>query len=161
MNNKKHRIYQIVLLVLWVILIVFFSAKCLDTGSESSNLSKKVGEVITKITGLNDDNTNNFTLFIRKVLGHFGFFLIFGVVSTLLFFSINELKLYIRIIINLSQSFIYAIISEFLLEANTTGRNASIGDVFIDYSGFIVGFFITVIISNFIRLESQKYEQAA
>lgn len=138
----KKRIYQIILLIIYISLLVFFTIESLKDGNstmESSNrISFLVRDIIKFFTGINIEIDDNFNYIIRKFIGHFSYFCVLGIVSSLLYFSFNNCKNYYKLaIIHFSSGFIFAFITEFIFELFTSGRSASFKDVMIDFLGFI------------------------
>ena len=147
---RKYIVYQMVLIIIYFALIILFSYMSLQKGGESSNLSSRVAndiadvqETITKKQVVVDDS---YIKNVRKIIGHFGFFMMFGFVSALLYLSFYTLKVFYRVSIHFVSSILFALISEFLLEANTLGRTASFKDVLIDTSGFVLASLIIFVI---------------
>ena len=103
---------------------------------ENNEFEKEIKINVCKNTDIK--NLPNFFLFIRKLVGHFGLFLVFGFFATftaILWFKKD--KFLLLLIINFVQGFIFASLSEFI-QLFTGGRFGSIKDVLIDYSGFLI-----------------------
>ncbi len=94
--------------------------------------------------------TDKYLTFIRKLIGHFLYFLILGSVSIIFYLTFN---FKIRVLIHYIVGFVFALISEFLFEGFTSGRNASFKDVMIDYSGFIL---LSTIILIIYKIHNKK-----
>lgn len=169
--NKKvlYRIYQAVLLTLYIGLMVFFVVMCLQNGTKSSQSSARVAEataeVINTVSGTEkvDPQSPSFQQFVRKFIGHYGYFIALGLVSIFFWLSIKELKHYFRIIPHFSIGIIFAIISEFWLEGTTDGRGPSWKDVGLDTLGFltlslfvILGYYLILIYK---KKKSNKNEE--
>ena len=158
----KYRIYQAILLILYIGLMVFFIIMCKESGNKSSESSQKVATVtanlINTVSGKDvvSSNSESFQRFVRKFIGHFSFFVVLGSVSILFWLSITEIKRFIRIIIHYSIGILFAIVSEFLLEGTTKGRGPSWSDVMLDSFGFIILSTIIVLIYYFIYLKSKN-----
>ncbi len=138
---KKSKILIIIISgILYIGLMIFFTTKCLETGEQSSESSGKVATLIQKVLNTlfnaNIEINDNYLRIIRKLIGHFGFFVVLGITSIVFYLNL-PFKLNIRIILHYVIAFLFAFTTEFLLEGNTDGRTASMNDVFIDYSGFI------------------------
>ena len=143
----KKRVVNIIFLVIYILLIIWFIFKSLEDGEESSSTSEKVVDIISNIVNL--EKTDNLRTVVRKLIGHFGYFLLLGITSSLFYLTLSFGKLKYRIIIHYSIGLLLAIFSEFVLEANTNGRTASGLDVIIDYSGFIL--LSTIIITIYLK----------
>lgn len=138
----KKRIYQIILLIIYISLLVFFSIESLKDGNstiESSNkISFLIRDIIQFFTGIKIDVDDNFNYIIRKFIGHFSYFCILGIVSSLLYLSFDNKKNYNKLFfIHFSSGFIFAFITEFIFQLFISGRSASFKDVMIDFLGFI------------------------
>lgn len=148
MKYKKY-ILPILLGIIYVGMICFFTYKCLETGSKSTESSNKVAEVIKDVTNevfnTNIQMTDSYTTLIRKLVGHFGYFVLFGVVS-ILFYKSLKMNNIITVVIHYVSGFLFAFISEYCLEGKTDGRSASFKDVMIDFSGFITISTIMIIV---------------
>ncbi len=137
--NKRYLV-RIISLVLYIALIIFFTIKCFENGDTSTSTSRSVAKIIKNILNTifrtNIEMTDGYLKIIRKLIGHFLYFLVLGVVS-LIFYLTFEKRRNLNIIIHYTIGLLFALASEFIFEANTSGRNASFNDVIIDYMGFI------------------------
>ena len=123
---------------------------CLQSGGDSSDTSKVIAEGIADaqetITGKEVVVDDEYIMITRKVLGHFGYFMVLGIVSALLYLSLYTLKPFYRISIHYVSGIFFALVSEFMLEASADGRAPSFKDVLIDSIGFIsLSTFIVII----------------
>jgi len=133
--NKRNIIFKI-LLIIYLILILFFSLKSLESDIDSTNSSNEISSYLA--TMFRVSNNDNFKNLIRKLVGHFSFFIIFSLISTFMYLFINKSLKY-RIIFNYISVIIFIIFSEFILEAIAINRNPSIKDALIDLLGFLLG----------------------
>ena len=79
----------------------------------------------------------NFFYFIRKSVGHFGAFLVLGILSTFSYMLfIKPGKWWLAVIVNLSQGVAIAFITEYI-QTFVPGRYGALSDVMIDSSGFL------------------------
>jgi len=158
--SKKYVFYQICLIIAYIALIAGFCYMCLQTGGESSNTSQKVAEGVASaqeaITGKSVVVDDDYITIIRKALGHFGFFLIFGIVSAMLYLSLYTLKPFYRVSIHYVSGIELALISEFILEASSDGRGPSFKDVLIDCGGFIAISTIIILVWGIIKYKKSK-----
>lgn len=84
------------------------------------------------------DDLSNFFYKVRKSLGHFGAFLVFGICSTLtLLLYFDELKWLFSVPLNFIQGFGLAALTEFI-QTKVPGRYGCLNDVLIDFSGFMI-----------------------
>ncbi|MFA6830283.1 MAG: VanZ family protein [Bacilli bacterium] len=146
----KKTVYQIILIILYLFLIGFFCYSCLQDGNESGEESQLVAQIILRpielITGSKIEITDEINHLIRKLVGHYGYFVVLGTVSSLLYYSFDRPRLSIRILINFVSGLLFALFSEFVLQSLTPGRGPSIQDAGIDYAGFVtLSLVITII----------------
>ena len=109
------------------------------------------------------ENHDSFALFIRKAFGHFGLFSISGLLSSLaIYLSIKPMKWsknYLMIIISLVFGLFMGILTE-VIQLNVPGRSGQFTDVLIDFSGYILGFLIILlIVFLIIKHEIKKQKQ--
>jgi VanZ family protein len=80
---------------------------------------------------------SNFFYFIRKSVGHFGAFLVLGILSTFTYMLfIKPRKWWLAVIVNLSQGVGIAFLTEYI-QTFVPGRYGALSDVMIDSSGFL------------------------
>ena len=144
------RILQLVLLALYIGLIVFYTLKSLENGTQSTETSNKVADitadVITTVAQKPVVKTEDFKSFVRKFIGHYSFFVTLGTVSVFLYLTFKSLKSPYRFLIHFSTGFIYAIMTEFWFQKVTVKRGPSWNDVGLDYLGFItISIFVMMI----------------
>lgn len=160
---KKYIVYQIILLISYIALIMFFSYMSMQTGTESSGVSQTVADSVAsveeKVTGKPVVVDDNYILVIRKIFGHGGFFALFGIVSSLLFLSLYTINIYLRTSIHYVSGILYAFISEFILEASTVGRTPSFSDVALDSVAFVSLSTIIIIIYFIIKHSRRRKEK--
>lgn len=116
-------------------------------------------EISTKVSNASViTDLSNFFLLIRKSVGHFGAFLVYGIASTFFFKMIFDKKNWLfAVVLNISQGFAIATLTEFI-QLFVAGRSGTFNDVLIDFTGFICSsIFITLV---FIGIEVFKYFKA-
>lgn len=162
MTQKKLRIIQIILFVIYLGMLVFFTYECFQTGD---NASKQASTVATAVANVQEAVTkkpvvvdNEYKKAISKLFGHYGYFCILGLVSILFYMTFTKLKPYIRFIIHAGIGIIFAFGTEFIAEAKTEGRNASIIDVGIDTLGLLTLSGIFIIIYYILMIKKKKKE---
>lgn len=163
--SKKYLIWTIIVCVLALAVNVFIIVHSCLNASQSSNASNGVTDFIARIINgikpgtITDANYDSFSGFIRKAIGHFGLFMVSGLLSTLAFHLVLNLfkwaKYYLQIIMALAFGLTIAIIAE-IIQLNVPGRSGEFTDVLIDYSGFILGFLIIFLILFFIIKSKNK-----
>lgn len=137
----------------------------------ATQTSETISEIV-KDSGLGPFETieqkNAFYLFIRKLIGHFGFFFLLGSVSSLFYYSFmkKNKKWFIWIIINVVSGVAIAFISEFVCQSIAKGRYPSMKDVGIDSLGFIIAtalitliYFLVLIFKNKKKKENNLIEE--
>ena len=127
---------------------------CLDA-AQSTKASSGVVEVTEEVVNtvapgtVTPENHDSFATFVRKAFGHFGLFVISGLFSSLaIFFSINPFrwsKYYMSIIFSLEFGLIMGLTTE-LIQLGVPGRSGELADVLIDFSGYLLGFLIVLLI---------------
>ncbi|MCR5786577.1 MAG: VanZ family protein [Acholeplasmatales bacterium] len=142
----KKKIYTIIFALIYIALYIFFILKSAETGEESTGSSmivaKMIRNVLNSLFNTHIEIDDHFLNLVRKLIGHFGFFVVFGIVSIILFILIHSLGIIKNAVLVGIYHYIgglsLAIISEFVCQALTTNRGPSYKDVMIDYSGYII-----------------------
>ena len=143
------KVFKLMLLILWMILIFCFSNQRADDSSKlSDGVIVKVASIFVKdnlTDNKKDELIDKYTFIIRKT-AHFSVYLILGILSINLLSSFN-----IKRIIMFSSlfCFIYACTDEFH-QLFIDGRSAEIKDVLIDSFGSLT----SILLCNFIYLKS-------
>jgi len=162
MKNKKLLFMQIVLLIIYLSMLAFFMYECFKTGEEASKQAAGVANVVADVQSAITQKPvvvdNNYKVLVSKLVGHYAYFCILGLVSILFYMTFKRLKPIFRIILHFGIGFIFALITEFVAEAITKGRNASIVDVFIDFGGLATISMIYIIIYYILRYKNNKKE---
>ena len=165
--SKKYLIWTIIICVLAVAINAYIIMhSCLDAAksTQASNGVVEVAEdaVNTVSPGtITPENHDSFASFIRKAFGHFGLFAVSGLLSSLaVYFAFNPQKwskYYLLIIISLGFGLLMGITTE-LIQLNVPGRSGEFRDVLIDFSGYLLGFLIILLILFLvIRKQNSKY----
>ena len=163
--SKKYLIFTIIICVLAVAINAYIIMhSCLDA-AESTKASSGVVEVSEEVVNtvapgtVTPENHDSFATFIRKAFGHFGLFVISGLLSPLaLFLLINPLKWskhYLNVIIGLSFGLIIAALTE-IIQLSVPGRSGEFTDVMIDFSGYLLGALIVGLILFFVIRKMRK-----
>lgn len=166
--SKKYLIWTIIVILLAVAIngyIIMHS--CLDAvkSSEASSTVVEISEDVVntiKPGTVTVDNYDSFSNIIRKLFGHFGLFVVSGLLSSLAFYlCLNPLykfkKLFI-IIISLAFGLLIGGLTE-IIQLNVPGRSGEITDVLIDFSGYLIGSAIIAIIILIIYKNKQKKKE--
>ncbi|SHJ93029.1 VanZ like family protein [Anaerobranca californiensis DSM 14826] len=144
MNSKNTTLISWTAVILWLVLIFYFSSQ---PATESAALSSSITEVVVEkaiiLTPLEreditEDLLSNIHLFIRK-FAHFTVYFILGILITNAF-TVTGIKGKKRLIYSLIFCVIYAITDEFH-QTFVPGRSGQITDVLIDSFGSLAGIF--------------------
>lgn len=153
--NKLMFVYRIFLYMLYLSLLTILIYTCLQTGNDSGDLSTKVANYIakaqSKITGRNVEVTKHYRVIVRKLIGHFLFYMAFGIVSILTVLSITKLPRNIRITLHYVIGIFLAFFTEFVLQAHTAGRTPALADVGLNMLGYMSASTILVMVYIFGR----------
>jgi VanZ family protein len=113
-------------------------------GNQSSMESGRVTNIIKNVINffihdaINDRNYGTFHGVIRKLVGHFGLFLIDGLIVSWDIHYLLKTKWWIKIIVSLSFGLFVACLTEGI-QLLVPGRAGSGIDILIDYSGYLIG----------------------
>ena len=163
--SKKYLIWTIIICVLAIAINAYIIMhSCLDA-AKSTEASQGVVEVSEEVVNtvspgtVTSENYDSFATFIRKLFGHFGLFVISGLLSSLaVYFAFNPQKwskYYWLIIISLGFGLSMGILTE-LIQLNVPGRSGQFTDVLIDFGGYLLGFSIIVLILFLIIRKQNK-----
>ena len=167
--SKKYLIWTIIICVLAIAINAYIIMhSCLDA-TKSTEASQGVVEVSEEVVNtvspgtVTPENHDSFATFIRKLFGHFGLFVISGLLSSLaIYFAFNPQKwskYWLLIVISLVFGLSMGITTE-LIQLNVPGRSGKFRDVLIDFSGYLLGFLIILLIL-FLIIRKQKKHQTA
>ena len=154
-KNKKHFIFTVVVATLAVAINIFIIVHSCLNAAQSTNQSGWVVTMLKTIINsfskdaINDGNINTFTHVVRKLIGHFGLFVFSGGFSTwaihLSSYYLKKYKWWYDLIFTLFFGLFLASLTE-LIQTFVPGRSGQITDVLIDFSGYILGTGIVVLI---------------
>lgn len=159
---KLKRVIFYLFVVLAVITDVLIIVEAAIGGSNSSGQSLGVTQLIIDIVKIFDPNSpivlnpDVTHAVVRKLVGHFGLFGASGLFTTiamLLYKDVRYDKKMVVFAISEGSGLLLAFISE-LIQLVTPGRFFSIGDVFIDYSGYII--FSMIVFFSFFTVYRNK-----
>ncbi len=168
--SKKYWIWTIIVVILALAINAYIIMhSCLDA-IESSKQSQGVVEVVEEVVNtispgtITADNHDSFASFIRKAFGHFGLFAISGLLSSLaIYLLLNPFKwskYWQLIIIALAFGLMIGVITE-LIQLNVPGRSGEFRDVLIDFSGYLLGFLLILLILFIIKKHNKKEQTAS
>lgn len=154
MNKKTLTIHIIIYSLAVAINMLIIVYSCFN-GYRSSMQSSRVATVVENVvntfnpTAVTNSNRDQFKGVIRKLVGHFGFFFVSGIFSTLsIYFLINKkkwYKFYYLIPIGLGFGLFWASLSE-IIQLLIPGRSGQFSDVMIDFLGYMITFLIVFLI---------------
>jgi VanZ family protein len=153
-NKERVLIYRNILAIIYLLLIALFAYFCMQNGEDSSNTSSFISDFICSL--FNITRTDEISAFLRKAIGHFGFFMMFSFVSCLLFMTFYKWKYHKQLIVHFSLGISYILITEFLFQAIAINRGPSFKDCLIDFGGFLLMSIIVIFIFYIYRLAKSK-----
>ncbi|MBQ9448937.1 MAG: VanZ family protein [Acholeplasmatales bacterium] len=137
----KKNIIQIIFFVLYAALMIFFLYECFQPGDKAGNQAGWVASIIAKIQGFFTGKEvivdDHYRYLVTKLVGHYGIFVLIGLFSIIYHLTLDGFNRFIRILIHFVIGVGFAFGTEFVAEAVTSGRTASIVDVGIDTLGLI------------------------
>ena len=121
-NKRFMLIYSIITGAIFSILVIVYIILSLQNNKVSGEVGTSIGQTIVDVTpGISADITKKSTSvqqFIRKVIGHFGYFAIISLSSCLFMISLrNKINNKILIIAQISFGVVFALFTEFALDA--------------------------------------------
>ena len=146
---KTKKIITFILIVLWMILIFYFSNQVSDESSKlSGGLTHKILEAIHMLDGKTLEEQLTIETLIRK-LAHF-FLYALGGILILVHINLYKITDNNKVIISWILGTTYAITDE-IHQLFVPGRSGEIRDVFIDSLGIIIGIIIIRLIFKMIK----------
>ena len=163
--KKGSKLYWFITIVVIILAIAIngyiIMHSCLDA-AESTKASQGVVEVAEDVVNtvrpetITPENHDSFASFIRKAFGHFGLFVVSGLLTPLaLYLSLSPFswaKHYINVMFSLVVGLFMGILTE-SIQLSVPGRSGEIKDVLIDFSGYLLG---TLIIGLILFLVIRK-----
>ena len=165
--SKKYLIWTIIICVLAIAINAYIIMhSCLDA-TESTKASQGVVEVSEEVVNtvspgtITPENHDSFATFIRKAFGHFGLFAISGLLTSLaVYLAFNPMKwskYWLLIVIALAFGLGMGFLTEGI-QLSVPGRSGELKDVLIDFSGYVLGFLIILLIL-FLTIRKQRKNQ--
>lgn len=163
--KKGSKLYWFITIIVIILAIAIngyiIMHSCLDA-AESTKASQGVVEVAEDVVNtvrpetITPENHDSFASFIRKAFGHFGLFVVSGLLTPLaLYLSLSPFswaKHYINVMFSLAVGLFMGILTE-SIQLTVPGRSGEIKDVLIDFSGYLLG---TLIIGLILFLVIRK-----
>ncbi len=150
--HKRRFLLFLISLILWTSLILLFS---FSTGTQSTEQSNFVSNIILKILDLADITLsdlmiNELHLWVRKLIGHFGMFLVDGFLAYFaLFFGVKKKTIHL-FLLTVGFGIFVAAFSE-VAQLFTPDRAGLFLDVVIDLIGFSIGSLAALFLSQWKR----------
>ena len=168
--SKKYLILTSIVTILAIAINVYIIIHSCLNGTESAKASQgvtsAVEQAVETVTGnpntINESNYASFATFVRKAFGHFGLFMINGLLTPwAIYLLLNPLKssrYWMLITYSLEFGLLVALITE-MIQLNVPGRSGEPTDVLIDYGGYLVGALIIGLILFLVIRKKNKNRQ--
>ncbi len=167
--SKKYLIWTIIVSVLALAINVYIIVHSCLNASQSSDASKGVVDMMENVVNtiapgtVTPSNYDSFATFIRKAFGHFGLFMVSGLLTSISIYLIchplKGSKYWMLISISLEFGLLLALITE-TIQLNVPGRSGELLDVLIDFAGYLLGFLIIfLILFLIIRKQIKKHQE--
>ena len=167
-QGKKYLVFLIIATVLALAINIFIVVHSCLNAYESTKAASPIVTLFKDFINLfhkdaiNENNIDTFTLVIRKLVGHFGLYTCSGLLTSwALYMWIKPsdwFKPYIYLIIDLSFGFLFSLLTEFI-QLFTPGRSGEFTDSLIDFSGYLVGTLIMLLILFILFKQRNKKAQ--
>ena len=165
-ESRTIKIIKWIVLGLAIAVNVFIIVNACIPGPQSSEESKWIVEPVAnainaiKEDTINSSNSDNFSSFMRKFVGHFSLFGLSGVFTTFSFkfFYYDKCQKYPLFIIFSSISGVFLAILTELIQLIVPGRSGEIVDVLIDVSGYLIGVLVIGIVVYILKIKSTQKE---
>ncbi len=158
--NKRRIVAKWILFAFAMIVTIFIIVNSCMNGNQSGASSSRLADLCKNIINffkhdlINDTNYETFHSVIRKLVGHFGLFMMDAIFLSWSLYLFDMKKWWYKIIISLSFGLFIALISEFT-QIFVPGRVGSYLDILIDYSGYILGFSVIFLV-GYIKYRKNK-----
>ena len=170
LNNKRYFIATIIITFLAVVVNAFIIMQsCLNGYRSTLSSSLVVNTMKSVINGIspdaiNDGNIDTFTHVIRKLVGHFGLFVFSGLfTSPAIYLWIRPqewYKHYHYFYMTLGFGLFLASLTE-IIQLFVPNRSGQFSDVLIDFSGFLLGFLIILLVLFLVYRHQNKKQEIA
>lgn len=134
---------------LFILIQAFINGEA--SAKESNSVAQTTADVINTIKPqtITEQNFDTFAYLLRKLVGHFGCFVISGVFSTwsfVLFLKDKKVGYILwQLLITFTFGLTMALLSEFI-QLFISGRTFNFGDVGIDIAGYFIGDFLVILL---------------
>ncbi len=163
MKTKFRILGQILLGVIYIAMLTYFTIQSLKNGNASNETSSTVANVAAMIiewtSGQKVTVDESFCYAVRKWIGHYGYFVALGGVSSLFYYSFQRQTSWLfSTLFHFISGIVFAFFTEFVCQAIASGRYPSLNDVGMDYLGFISLSIIISLVFFFLWRKSKKKE---
>ena len=134
---------------LFILIQAFINGEA--SAKESNSIAKTTADVVNTIKPetITEQNFDVFAYSLRKLIGHFGCFVLSGVFSTWSFVLFLKDKkvgyIFYQLLFIFSFGILIAFLSEFI-QLFISGRTFKFGDVGIDLAGYFIGDFLVILV---------------
>ena len=154
-TTRKDKALAIIFIVLSLIInVVIVYQACLNgnlSSASSGTITKVLMDTINFVlpNTINNGNYENFVVFVRKGIGHFGGFMVSGLFTTLaIYYTFKNVVWYKHlsgILISLVFGIMLASMTE-IIQLTVDNRSGEFTDVLLDTAGYIIGILIVLLI---------------
>lgn len=150
---------SIILLVLFTLFNLFIFYEALTPAAGSTEQSNSVAKIIVEIVEvfgekLTEAESQHLSHNVRKLIGHYGLFVIDGILGLSFFFSLSKNKRQ-ELLFSCLTGLVAAIIAE-LLQLIPEGRSCEVLDMLINFSGYLTGVLLVIIVIKIYRKAKQR-----
>ncbi len=143
MSKKIYFFSRIIFGSIYIFLLFFFSYESLKDGKVSANSSNTFRLLLSVLFYLIFKKKLpcdlSFKIFVRKGIGHFGYFFLLGSISFYFYLSVFKKKTFpIFLFFHVGSGMIFIFLTEFLFQNIAVHRFPSFSDVALDSSGFFL-----------------------
>ncbi len=164
-QSKKYLTFLGIVTTLALALNIFIIVYACLTGDQSTNAANPIVEISKAVVNtfspnaVNESNIQDFTIIVRKVIGHFSLFCVDALLTSwALYLWIRPLdwfKPYRFLYITLSFGAFLAALTE-IIQTFIPGRSGQVSDALIDFAGYMLGTLIILIILFVLYRHKQK-----
>ncbi len=163
MKTKFRILCQVLLGVVYIAMLTYFTVQSLKSGTASSETSDTVANVTASViewtSGQKVTVDDSFRYAVRKWIGHYGYFVALGSVSALFYYSFQRQTSWLfSTLFHFISGIVFAFFTEFVCQTIASGRYPSFYDVGMDYLGFISLSVIISLIFFFLWRKNKKKE---
>ena len=154
-KEKTYLVFLIISTVLALGLNIFIIVHACLNGDQSTTAANPIVEISIVIVNtfvpnaVNDGNILNFTILVRKLIGHFSLYCVSALLTCWSLYMwikpLNWFKPYKYLIISVSFGVFMSALTE-IIQAFIPGRSGQVTDALIDFAGYYLGLLIILLI---------------